>query len=93
VGPVPRAGYGHTVNSTGGSDNQTSGASFRIITVTEDWDKSVGTNTPGQSGDPDSPHYRDLFPLWAAGQYFPVFYTREKVESVAESRLVLMPTR
>jgi penicillin amidase len=93
AGPVPRGGYAHTVNNTGGSDNLTSGASFRIIAVTEDWDKSVGTNTPGQSGNPDNPHYRDLFPLWATGKYFPVFYTREKVESVANSKLVLMPTR
>jgi penicillin amidase len=51
----------------------------------------VGTNTPGQSGDPASPHYRDLFPLWANGRYFPVMYSRSKVESVAESRTVLAP--
>ncbi len=61
LGPLPRGGYGHTVNSTSDDDNQATGASFRIIADTGDWDRSVGTNTPGQSGDPASPHYRDLF--------------------------------
>jgi penicillin amidase len=91
VGPAPRGGYGSTLNNTGGGDNQTSGASFRIIADTENWDNSVGTSNPGQSGDPESPHYRDLFDLWAKGKYFPIFYSREKIESVEEKRIVLEP--
>ena len=79
VGPLPRGGDGSTVSATGGADNQASGGSLKIIADTEDWDKSVGLNTPGQSGDPDSPHYRDLFPLWARGEYFPIAYSRAKV--------------
>jgi penicillin amidase len=63
-----------------------------MIADTEDWDHAVGTNAPGQSGDPDDPHYRDLFELWAEGKYFPVFYSRAKVESVAERTERLMPT-
>ena len=78
LGPLPRGGYGHTVNSTSDDDNQSTGASFRIIADTGDWDRSVGTNTPGQSGDPESPHYRDLFEPWADGQYFPVVFARAK---------------
>jgi penicillin amidase len=91
IGPAPRGGYGHTVNNTGGRDNQTHGASFRLIVDTSDWDRTLGTNTPGQSGDPRSPHYRDLFEIWANDQFFPVFYTRPKVELVRESTLVLQP--
>jgi penicillin amidase len=91
VGPHDRGGYGVTVNATGGGDNQTSGASFRIIADLSDWDLTVGTNTPGQSGDPASPHYRDLFPLWAQGRYFPVFYSRPRVEEVTSQRTVLTP--
>ena len=91
LGPLPRGGYAHTVNSTSDNDNQSSGASFRIIADTADWDSSVGTNTPGQSGDPDSPHYRDLFEPWADGRYFPVFFSRSKVESVTESKSTLGP--
>jgi penicillin amidase len=91
VGPLPRGGYSFTVNSTSDDDNQSTGASFRIIADTADWDRSVGTNTPGQSGDPDSPHYRDLFEPWANGRYFPIFFSRSKVESVAESKISLVP--
>ena len=91
VGPLPRGGDGNTVSATGGADNQASGGSLKIIADTEDWDKSVGLNTPGQSGDPDNPHYRDLFPLWARGEYFPIAYSRAKVESVKESTLRLSP--
>jgi len=91
VGPLPRGGYSVTLNATGGGDNQTSGASFRIIVDLADWDAAVGTNTPGQSGDPASPHYRDLFAPWARDRYFPVLYSRPQVESAAESRLQLAP--
>ena len=91
LGPLPRGGYGQTVNNTSDNDNQTDGASFRIIADAGDWDRSVGTNAPGQSGDPDSRHYRDLFEPWAEGRYFPVFFSRPKVESVAESRITLVP--
>jgi penicillin amidase len=91
AGPLPRGGYAATPNATGNGDNQTAGASFRIIVDTGDWDRTVGTNTPGQSGDPDSPHYRDLFPMWANDRYFPAFYSRERVEQVTATRLVLQP--
>jgi penicillin amidase len=91
VGPLPRGGDGTTVSATGNGDNQTSGGSFKIIADTEDWDNSVGLNTPGQSGDPSSPHYRDLFQLWAQGRYFPVAYSRPKVDSVTESVTRLTP--
>ncbi len=93
VGPAPRGGYGSTLNATGNRDNQTSGASFRIIADTANWDNTVATSAPGQSGDPDNPHYRDLFDLFVTHQYFPLFFSREKVESVTESRLVLEPAR
>ena len=91
VGPLPRGGDGSTVSATGGADNQAAGGSLKIVADTEDWDNSVALNTPGQSGDPDSPHYRDLFALWARGQYFPLAYSRAKVDSVRESTLRLTP--
>ena len=90
-GPVARGGYGETVNATTNALNQTSGASFRILVDTEDWDKTLGINSPGQSGDPASPHYGDLFPIWAENGYFPVFFSKDKVQAVAESTTVLRP--
>ena len=91
VGPAPRGGYGSTVNMTGNGDNQTSGASFRIIVDTGDWDRAVGMNTPGQAGDPESPFYRNLFETWARDGFHPVLYSREKVDAAAALRLELEP--
>jgi penicillin amidase len=69
----------------------TSGASFRMVVDVGNWDRSVAINTPGQSGDPSSPHYRDLAPMWAEGRYFPLAYSREAVERHARTRLELTP--
>jgi penicillin amidase len=55
------------------------------------WDNSVAINTPGQSGDPWSAHYRDLFPLWAAGAYAPLDYSRAAVDRDAELVVEIKP--
>ena len=68
-----------------------SGASFRMVADVGNWDASVAINTPGQSGDPASAHYRDLAPLWAQGGYFPLAYSREAVEKAARTRIELRP--
>jgi penicillin G amidase len=91
VGPYPRGGDSYTVSATGNTNNQTSGGSLKIIADAENWDNSLGLNNPGQSGNPASPHYRDLFELWARGQYFPIFFSRSKIESVTEEKLTLVP--
>lgn len=91
VGPAPRGGNGYTLGNTGGGDNQTTGASFRIFVDTRDWDNTLGMNTPGQVDDPDSPFYRNLFELWANDRVFPAFYSREKIESVLQQRTMLVP--
>lgn len=91
IGPAPRGGYSETVNNTGSKLNQEHGASFRILVDTQDWDKTLGINNPGQSGDPASPHYRDLFPIWARNDYFPVYFSKEKIKTVMDKRLVLYP--
>lgn len=93
VGPLPRGGNSYTVGNTGGGNNQTSGASFRIIVDTEEWDNAVGMNNPGQSGDPDSPFYDNLFELWANDKFFPVFYSRDKIDSVARDVIHLESTQ
>jgi penicillin amidase len=55
------------------------------------WDASLAVNTPGQSGNPDSPHYRDLAEPWSSGGYVPLLYTRAAVERNAEQRILLVP--
>jgi len=89
---APRGGDGNTVNATGGRGLlQTHGASFREILDLADWDNSVATNTPGQSAQPGSPHYGDLLPLWRDGRYFPLVYSRPRVERETAHLLWLTP--
>ena len=90
-GPLARGGYANTLNATGNTDNQTAGASMRVVIDVANWDAAIATNTPGQSGDPRSPHYMDLFPLWAAGRYVPLPYSRAAVDRRAERRDVITP--
>jgi penicillin amidase len=91
LGPLPRGGSGQTPGATGGTDNQLSGASFRILIDTKDWDKALMINTPGQSGNPDSPYYRNLFETWANDQYFPAYYSKEKIKKVVKEVTLLQP--
>jgi penicillin amidase len=89
---VSRAGDANTVYASGGAgDRQTHGASYREIIDVADWDRSVATSVPGQSGQPGSPHYGDLLPLWGADQYFPLVYSRRAVEQATAHVLWLRP--
>ncbi len=88
---MPRGGNQHTPGSTSGANNQTSGATFRIIVDVKDWDSSVGTNSPGQSGDPESRFYKNLFVPWAKDEYFPVYFSKHKIESVVFEKIKLIP--
>lgn len=91
LGPLPRGGNSHTPNATGGTDRQMHGASFRIITDLSDWNKTLMINTPGQSADPRSKYYKNLFELWANDGYFPAYYTRDKIETVTDQKMELKP--
>jgi penicillin amidase len=71
----------------------TAGASVRMVLDVGEWDNSVVVNTPGQSDDPMSAHYRDLFPMWAEGSYVPLRFSRAAVERDAEDHIHLMPVR
>ena len=93
VGPLPRGGSGQTVNMTSDSDNQMSGATFRHVVDLADWDLALGTNSPGQSGDPANPHYSDLFVPWVEGRYFPAYFSREKILGAAEWMVRLEPAK
>jgi penicillin amidase len=67
------------------------GASFRIVVDVGGWDNSVCINSPGQSGDPRSPHYGDLALPWSRGDYVPLLYTRAAVDAVAGEIITLVP--
>src|SRR5699024_10283524 len=70
---------------------QTHGATFRLVVDVGEWDNSIAMNSPGQSGDPNSKHYDDLFEKWANDEAFPLLYSREKVEEETEQYIILVP--
>ena len=95
VGPVPIGGSGSTpmAMGTGPDFRVVSGASVRVVMDVGAWDNSMAINTPGQSGDPASPHYRDLFARWATGNYVPFVWSRPRVLQEAERIINVTPGR
>jgi penicillin amidase len=92
-GPLAHPGDSYTLNAARHNEKfeHTHGASFRHVLDLADWDKGMATNTPGQSAQPGSPHYDDLLPLWDRGEFFPLAFSRAKVEEVTTNRLRLVP--
>ncbi|MES2127713.1 MAG: penicillin acylase family protein [Pseudomonadota bacterium] len=74
-----------------GNFELTNGASVRMVLDVGNWDGSRIVNAPGQSGNPDSPHYRDLAPLWLRGAYFPLLYSRAAVNKATSEVIELSP--
>eukprot|EP01037_Dinobryon_pediforme_P006685 gene6685-6755_t len=94
VGKLAKGGSGSTVMNAGyrlSDFKVTHGASFRMVVDVGAWDNSRFINAPGQSGDPRSPHYADLAPLWAAGEYVPMLYSVQAVDAATRLRIVLTP--
>ena len=93
IDPLPRGGSADTVGATTYLPDftQSAGATFRLVVDVGGWDNSVVMNSPGQSGDPSSPHYSDLFALWAADGAVPLLYSRDRIEAVAKERIRLVP--
>ncbi len=87
----PRGGNQHTPGSTGIANSQLYGATFRIIVDVNDWDKTVGSNPPGQSGNPEDTFYKNLYDQWVEDEYFPVYFSKEKIDSVQVHKNVLSP--
>lgn len=96
IGPLPVGGSYATVMCLDYRESDfrvTHGASVRLVIDVGDWDNSLCINTPGQSGDPRSPHYGDLARLWAKGEYVPLLYSRQAVDEAAHLLIHLTPTK
>lgn len=97
VGPLSRGGSWQTVDINvyntfqGELFKQWAGATVRLAIDVGNWDASRAINAPGQSGDPDDPHYRDLTAKWHNGQYFPLVYSKPAVLANVEKTIVLLP--
>jgi penicillin amidase len=77
---VPKRGFGVT-----------GGASYLQVIDVGNWDASLYLNLPGQSADPQSPHYRDHYAPWIAGAMQPLPFSTAAVDAAAKRRTVLKP--
>lgn len=94
LGPFERQGSTHTVNRSGmdpAEYRHNAGASFRMVLDVGEWDSSLAVNAPGQSGDPDSPHYGDHVDPWREGDYAPLHYSEDAVEADTQHTFTLIP--
>lgn len=95
-GPVPTHGDTDTVCQTAVLPNQPFEAglscpSYRQIVDMADFNRSLWVKPPGQSGQLGSKNYTDQIDAWLNGRYFPMYWDREKVETVVEKRQNLVP--
>jgi penicillin amidase len=69
------------------------GAVFRVVTrFLDDGTPEASVNfPPGNSGDPESPHFSDTLEDWREGVYRKLPFTRAEVEAAQSDRLVLRP--
>jgi len=67
------------------------GPSLRLVMDVGAWDNSCFVALAGQSGDPASPHFRDMAEDWRDGRYHPLRFSREAVNDGAEQVLRLEP--
>lgn len=96
VGPIAKHGGANTPNLSSYDPRdfrQLGGPSFRIVVDVGNWDNTRAINMPGQSGNPDSPYYRNLIDWWRKGEYFPLLYSRPAIEAATVQRIELRPDR
>jgi len=66
-------------------------ATMRMVVDVGNWEASRFILPGGQSGNPMSPHYDDMLPLWQQGDGVPIAWSSEEVGRVVESTLRLLP--
>ena len=94
VGPFKRAGDGFSVNN-GAYDpanpyRQTTNASERMIADLADLDNSLSITPEGESGQPGSKYWGDQAPLWNAGAYKPMRFSKDRIGRI-DGMLVFRP--
>ena len=93
---LPASAAAHVRSRSGGAQRrggtvEADGASYREIFDVANWDRSLVINVPGQSGQPGSPFYDHLLPLWTENGYFPLAFSDRAVAGAAKYRLTLRP--
>lgn len=83
IAPEEKCSAGGTVGTTN--------ASWRQILDVGNWDAAIAMSNPGQSGNPDSPFYRNLWDPWRQCEVFPLLYGRDRIEEETVLRIRLLP--
>ena len=96
VGPVPIGGDANTPAQAGVLPlsplaNPAAIANQRTVIDLGDPERSRFVLAGGQSGNPLSPHYADLFGHWQRGEGVPIAWSRSAVDTARVDRLVLRP--
>lgn len=96
-GPFPWGGDANTVNQAATGPLDPTGnpffiASLRMVVEVGDWEGARFSLPGGQSGNPLSPHYDDLLPLWRRGEGIPIAWSPDEVERATRDTLRLVPT-
>lgn len=89
-GPFPWGGDGNTVSQASGSSPMIV-ASLRAVIPLGDWEQARFVLPGGQSGNPFSPHYDDLLPLWQRGKGVPIAWAPGAVDAATVDTLRLLP--
>ena len=87
VGGYPLHGHTDTIFSTDGVRGPVLQAVFDL----SDWSRTAVTNPPGQSGSPSNPHYDDLAPKWAVGEYVNLLFAQSDSSLPGLQSLTLQP--
>jgi penicillin amidase len=94
LGPFPWGGDANTVGQSSVDPLNPLGnplfiASHRMVIDVGNWDECQFILPGGQSGNPTSPHYDDLLPLWQKGTGVPIAWSPEKIEAGTKAVLKL----
>jgi penicillin amidase len=94
LGPFPWGGDATTVsqaatNLLSPTKNPLFISCLRIIIDVGNWEENRFVLPAGQSGNPLSPHYDDLLPLWQRGEGVTIAWSPEKIGEIAKEVLEL----
>ena len=89
LGPMPCGGDSDTINQASVMPPQPLAdchniASLRMVVDVGTWENSRWSLPGGQSGNPLSPHYDDLFTLWQRGDGVPIAWSLDEVRKAGK---------
>jgi penicillin amidase len=63
----------------------------QLLLDSQSWDQSKAINVPGQSEQPDSPHFSDQIAMWSSGRMIALPFSDAAVQAATESTMTLVP--